>query len=200
MLHSDAGGTIAAHGVAYQAAAGALWNRAVVCVNVFDHVVRNETLEVARGHGTRIHGAVVDGLRVGQDDDHLLRAFCKRAFDCLRHMNLVTPLLGADGVAVQGIDHRVAAMLVFAVTRRQEDDHVTVDRVSLEIAFESCAVDLDLLNRDGLCAGDNVGNVRLHLRREPRSRRDGKRDCECKEPLLCFHLDPLENLATVRLL
>ena len=49
---------------------------------------------------------------------------------------------------MQGIYHRVAAMLVLAVARRQEDDHVAVDRVSLQVALQSRAVNLDVLNRN----------------------------------------------------
>jgi hypothetical protein len=77
------------------------------------------------------------------------------------------PLLGADGVTVQRIDNGIAALLVFLVAGRQEYDDVTIDSVALKIAFKSCAVDLNALHPDRLCSGDDVGNVRLHLGREP---------------------------------
>ena len=91
----------------------------------------------------------------------------ERTFDGLRNVDLMRPLFGADGVPVQRVDHGIAALLVFLVAGRQEDDDVTIDSVAFEIAFKRRAVDLDVLHRHRLCAGDDVGNVCLHLRREP---------------------------------
>ena len=51
-------------------------------------------------------------------------------------MDLVRPLLGADGVAVQRIHHRIAAALFLRVARRQEHEHVAVDRIAFEIALQ----------------------------------------------------------------
>jgi integrase len=56
--------------------------------------------KVAGRDRARIHGAVVNGLEIGRDDDHLLRAQRKGTFDRLRDVDLVRPLLGADGVTV----------------------------------------------------------------------------------------------------
>ena len=97
---------VAAHRVADQAAAHAVGNRAVVRVDVGHDIVRDELLEVAGRDRARIHRPVVDRLGVGQHHDHLLRALRERAFDGLRHVDLVRPLLRADGIAVQRIDHR----------------------------------------------------------------------------------------------
>ncbi len=52
-------------------------------------------------------------------------------------MDFVSPLLGADGIAVQGIDDRVVAGRLVAVTRRQEYENVAVDGIAFQIAFQS---------------------------------------------------------------
>ena len=136
VLHADAAGAVAAHGMAHQAAAGPLGDRAVVRVDVGHHVVRDEVLEIACRHRTRIHRAVVHGLRIGQHHDHLLRALRECALDGLRHVDLVRPLLGADRITVQRIDHRVAPGLLSGIAGRQEDDHVAVHGVAFQIAFQ----------------------------------------------------------------
>ena len=82
-------------------------------------------------------------------------------------MDFVRPLLGSNGVTVQRVDDGIAALLIFLVAGRQEDNDIAVDGVAFEIAFQGCAVDLDVLNRVGLCARDDVGNVRLHLGSDP---------------------------------
>ena len=68
---------------------------------------------------------------------------------------------------MQRVDHGIAALLVFLVAGRQKDDDVTIDGVAFKIAFKCRAVDLDVLDCYRLCAGDDVGNVCLHLGREP---------------------------------
>ena len=69
------------------------------------------------------------------------------------------------GVAVQRVDDGIAALLVLLVAGRQEDNHIAIDGVAFQIAFQSCAVNLDVLHRDGLCARHDGGNVGLHLGR-----------------------------------
>ncbi len=64
------------------------------------------------------------------------------------------PLLGADRVTVQRVDHGITTLLVFLIAGRQKDDDVAIDGIAFEIAFECCAVDLDVLHLHGLCAGD----------------------------------------------
>ena len=104
MLHADAGRAVASHRVAHQAAAQSIRNRPVMRVDVGNQIVRNELLEVSGGDRTRIHGTVVHRLRVGQHDDHLFSALGESAFDGLRYMDFVGPLLGADRIAVQRVD------------------------------------------------------------------------------------------------
>jgi hypothetical protein len=70
--------------------------RPVMSIDVSNDVVRNEILEVACGDRARIHGAVVGGLRVRQNDNHLVSALREGAFNCLGHVYLVGPLLRAD--------------------------------------------------------------------------------------------------------
>jgi hypothetical protein len=78
----------------------------------------------------------------------------------------------ADRVAVQGVDDRIAPGLLAVVAGWQKDDHVAVDGVALQVAFEGGAVDLDALDADGLCAGNHRRHVRSDLRRQPRRQSD----------------------------
>ena len=78
-------------------------------------------------------------------------------------MDFMAPLLGADGIAMQGIDHRVAPRFVLGVTGRQEDKHVAVHRIALQIAFQSRAVNLDVLHRYRLGVRDYRRHDRLNL-------------------------------------
>ena len=87
-------------------------------VNIRDHIVRYELLKVAGRDGTGVHGAVVDGLRVGQNNDHFFDALGKSAFNRLRNVNLLRPLLGADRVTVESIYDRVTASLFCPVAGR----------------------------------------------------------------------------------
>ena len=115
-------------------------------------------------------------LRVGQHDDHLARARGERALDGLRHVDLLRPLFGADRVAVQRVDDRVAPRPGFGVARRQKHEHVAVDGITLEVAFKGRAVDLDTFHRDWLCAGHDGRHFGLHLGR--RRRRHQGHDCQ----------------------
>ena len=78
-------------------------------------------------------------------------------------MNLVRPLLGADGIAVQRIHNRIAAMLLLLVARRQKHKHVAIDSISFEIALKCGTVDLDMLHGDRLGAGNDSGDLGLYL-------------------------------------
>jgi len=77
-------------------------------------------------------------------------------------------LLSADGVAVQRIDHWIVAGLLSGVAGRKKHNHVTVDRVTFQIAFQGSAVNLDALHRDQLRSGNDWGRFRLNLRRRGR--------------------------------
>src|ERR1035438_2183751 len=147
MLHADTGCAISSHRVPNQAAAHAIWNRPVMRVHIRQHIVRDEPLEIAKGHGTRVHGPVVQRLRVRQNYDHLLGAPGESAFDGLRHVDFVGPLLGADGVTMQ----------VFLVTRRQENDDVAVDGVALQVPSRAAPWILMCSTVSGLAPGTTGG-------------------------------------------
>src|ERR1700680_1697278 len=100
MLHANAGSTVTSHRVADESAALAIGNRTVVRINVRDQFVCDELLKIAGGYGTRIHGTVVQGLRIGQDHNHFFRALREGAFDRLRYLDFMRPLIGADGKTV----------------------------------------------------------------------------------------------------
>src|SRR5437016_4411074 len=91
------------------------------------------------------------------------RTPCECAPDRLRHMNFLRPLRGADGIPVQSIDDRIATGLRSGVAGRQEDNDLTVDAISFEIAFQGSAVNLDVLHRYGLGARQGRRDVGLHL-------------------------------------
>ncbi len=99
-------------------------------------------------------------FRIRQHDNHFLGALGECAFDCLRHVNFMSPLFGANRVSMQRINDGVMAVLVSATAGRQEHDHVAVDGITLEVAFETGAVDLDVLRRDRPGTGRDLG---LHL-------------------------------------
>ena len=70
-------------------------------------------------------------------------------------MNLVRPLLRSDGVTVESINNRVSLGLRFTVTGRQEDDDVTIDRISFKISLQRLAMYLDVLDSDWLRSWNN---------------------------------------------
>jgi len=69
------------------------------------------------------------GLRIREYDDHLFCALSESSFDCLRHMDLVSPLLRTDGVPVQCVNNRIAARFLLRVTGREKDKNIAIDRV-----------------------------------------------------------------------
>src|SRR5215475_15060307 len=103
MLHADAGSAVTSHRVTDESSTLAFGNRAVMPIYVSDQISRDELLEIAGGHGTRIHGTVVQRLRIGEYYDHFLRALREGAFDRLRHMDFMGPLFGTDGETVQSV-------------------------------------------------------------------------------------------------
>ena len=177
-----------------KAAALAIGNRAVVCVDVCNDVVPDEFLEVPGSDRARVHRTVVDRFGVGQDDDHFLRALRKRTFDGLRHVNLMRPLLGTNGVTVQRIDHRIAALRVFVVAGRKKHDHVTIDSVTLEIAFKRHPMNLDVFYRDWLCARYDIRDVGLRLSHGLHCRRKDEGKSPRKYQLCRSHMDALSKI------
>lgn len=164
VLHADASGSVAAHGVADEAAGGAGWDGSIVGVDVGNDVAGDVVLKVAGGDGVGVHGPVVDGFGVGQDDDELVGALGEGSFDGLRNVDFATPLLGADGVAVQSVDDGIAFGLTGGVAGRKEDNGVPVDGIAFEVAFKGCTVDLDVFDLDGLGRGDDGRDLGGDLR------------------------------------
>jgi hypothetical protein len=149
--------------VADESAGTAIGNGAVVGVDVGDNVAGDEIFEVPGRDGTGIHGTVVKRFGIGEDDDHFGGAEGEGAFDGLRDMYFVTPLFGADGISVQGVDDGVAAGSVLRVAGREEDEDVAVNGVAFEIAFDGSGVDFDVLEGDGFGVGDDGRDVGLDL-------------------------------------
>src|SRR5437867_4321639 len=116
MLHANTGSAVTSHRVTDKTSALMVRNRAVMCIDVCDQATSNELLEIAGGHGTRIHRTVVQRLRIGQHYDHFFRALREGAFDRLRYMDFMGPLLGADGETVQGVDDRIAPGFFLCIT------------------------------------------------------------------------------------
>src|SRR4029450_10038480 len=164
VLHADPRRAIAAHGVADKATALAGGDRPVVRVDVRHDVARHVVLEITCRHRAGVHRAVVQRLRVWQHENHLVRALGKRSLDGLRHVDFLSPLLGANRIAVQRVDDRVTARAVLVVARGQEDDHVAIDGVSLQVAFEGRSVNLDAFDDGRTGARHRIGHVGLPLR------------------------------------
>ncbi|MBF5092562.1 hypothetical protein F1640_22035 [Novosphingobium sp. NBM11] len=64
-------------------------------------------------------------------------------------------MFGADRIAVQRIEHRIAPLGLGGVVWRQHDEHRPVRRLAFQIAFERRAVDRDGLHRQPRRAGDD---------------------------------------------
>jgi len=79
------------------------------------------------------------------------------------------PLLGVDGVTVQGVNDWIALRLILRIAGRKEHKHVAINRVSFQIAFQSRSVNFDVLDRHWLCTGNRRRHICLHLRGEMRS-------------------------------
>ena len=105
----------------------------------------------------------MDRLGIGQDHDHVLGALGEGAFDGLGHMDFLAPLLSADGIAVQGIDHGIAPRPVPGIAGRQEHQHIAVRRIAFEILFQRRAMDLDALEANGRCPGHYIGHIGFGL-------------------------------------
>ena len=70
-----------------------------------------------------------------QHNNHLLGTLGRSAFNRLRHMDFVGPLLRADRITVQRIHHGVAAILGLRVTGRQKYEHIAVRGIAFQVAF-----------------------------------------------------------------
>jgi hypothetical protein len=106
----------------------------------------------------------VHRLRIRQHDDRFARTGRERPFDRLRHVDLACPLLGPDRVAVQRVDHRIAALALPRISGRKENEDVAIDRVAFEISGERSPVDLDPFERRGPRARDDGWHLRRQLR------------------------------------
>ena len=110
---------------------------AVVRVDVGDYIARDEFSKSPVVTELEYIEPLCMVFESGSTTIISLRALGKGALDRLRHVDLLGPLLGADGVAVQGVDNRIAALLLGLVARGQEDDDVAIDGIAFEIAFEA---------------------------------------------------------------
>ena len=72
-------------------------------------------------------------------------------------MDFLRPLLRADRIAVERIDHRIAARAVPGIVGRQDDDDVAIGAVALQVALDRGGMKLDPLDRDRLAPGTTVG-------------------------------------------
>ena len=175
--------------MADEAATGAVGYGPVVSVDISDNIARDELLEVSGRDRTGVHGSVVNGLRIRKHHDHLFRALRKGAFDRLRHVDFVCPLLGADGIAVQGINHRIAPRLRLGVAGRQEDDNVAVDRVPFQVALQGSPVNLNVLHGNRLRVGLYRGHLSAYLCSECKTGSEGDSQGQRPQPCCCFHND-----------
>src|SRR5579884_2987471 len=174
VFHADARRAVSTHGVAHKTSARTLGYGPIVAVDPGYYIVRNKLLEIACRNGAGIHRAAIACFRIGQHHDHLLRAGGESAFDRLWDVNFVTPLLRANGIAVQGVNHRVAPMRIGLVPRREENDHVAVGGFTFEITLERSAVNANMLNEHWPGAGHYGTRLGLHLCREGRAQSSGE--------------------------
>jgi hypothetical protein len=90
-------------------------------------------------------------------------------------MNFVGPLLCSNGIAVERVDNWVVAGFLLGIARRQKYEDVAIHGVSLQIAFKGCAVNLDVLHRDGICPGNHWRYLGLDLCGNVRAQSNGDR-------------------------
>ena len=159
MLHADTGRAIASHGMAHQAAALPRRNGAVMRVHIGHQIPGDEILEIAGGDRARIHRAVMHRLGIGKHHDHVPGALGEGPFYRLRHMDFLAPLLGADGIAMQGIDDRVTAIGFLAITGRQENQNIAIGAVALQTAFQGGPMYFEVLDRHLGRAGNDIGHI-----------------------------------------
>src|SRR6266702_6745680 len=146
MFHADPRRTVTTHRVSRQAAAQATWDCPIVRVDVFDDVPRDELLEVSGSYRARIHRSIVPRLRVRQHDDHLSCTLREGSLQRLRHMYLVSPLLRADRITVQGIKYWIVLSRVLRILRWQEYDHVPVHGITLEVFLQRSPMDRNVIH------------------------------------------------------
>jgi len=96
-------------------------------------------------------------------------------------MDLVRPLLGSDGIAVEGVDHWITALRLSLIARRKKDYYIAINSIAFEIAFKRCDMDFDSLYWDGLCARNGLRNDSLNLSQSWPPQRENRRDCACAE-------------------
>ncbi len=147
MLHADAQRSVAAHGMPGKAAALTIGNGPVVAVDVVDQVLGEEGFPVAGGGRVRVHAPVVNGVRIGEHDDHFLGGSGGHVFigavGCPHGVHVG---LGVGEVAVQEVQNRVALVTILRIAGRKVDEDVAIRRIAFEIPFEGFPVDHDLLH------------------------------------------------------
>ena len=163
MLHADAGGAVAAHGMADQAAAFTAGNGAIVGIHIGHQVTGDEVLEIPGGDRRGIHRTVMHRLGIRQHHDHVFRALAIGTGDGLGHMNFLAPLLRADRIAVQRIDHRIATRRIGGIAGWQEHQHITVGGIAFQAAFQRRTMHLDVFYRHLRRAGNQIGDIVLGL-------------------------------------
>src|SRR5437867_420985 len=112
--------------MADQTSALAIRNRSVMTVDIAYQIAGHESLEVPGSHRARIHRTVVKRFGVGQHDDHFPGTLGECALDRLRNAYLLDPLLGTNRIAVQRIDHGIAAVGALRVAWRKDNENVAV--------------------------------------------------------------------------
>ena len=147
MLHADAQRSVAAHGVPGEAAALTSGNSPVVAVDVVDQVLGDEGFPVAGDGRVRVHAPVVNGVRIGEHDDHFLGGSGGHVFiGAVGRPHGVHVSLGVGEVAVQEVQDRVALVAILRVAGRKVDEDVAIRRVAFEVPFEGFPVDDDFLH------------------------------------------------------
>ena len=118
------------------------------------------------------------GFGIGQHHDHLARALCKCPLYCLRHMNFLAPLFGANGIAMQCIYHRISSRRLVAVAGRQKHQYLAVGAVAFQAPFQGWTMHLDMLDCYWLGTGHHVRHVIFGLG-QGASRKSGSK-AKCK--------------------
>ena len=70
-------------------------------------------------------------------------------------------------------NYRGAALFMFCIPGRKEDNHIPVDGITCKVPFQRIAAHLNALHGDGLCPRHSLGQVGLHLGGESSHRSSG---------------------------
>ena len=152
ITHANANSSISPHGMPGETTAGAVGDRAVVGVDVWDELAHDVVFPVAGGSGVRIETALVSCERVRRDENHFAISWLRKRVVQDRgklgpELGWPVPLLGALGPTMKEVNDGIATVAVHRITGWKIDRYVAVGGVLFQIVLERFAMKFDVLDR-----------------------------------------------------